>query len=329
MGGGGRVPKAAGAPQPTADRFPDKPVEAEPGFVVGVIDTGFVRQSGKVHDWLAGHVNDSDATADPIAQPPDPLGVDDAHGTFVSGLILREAPTASIRMIRALGDGGPDGAAGSDTVVGDAIRALAADPNVTVINLSFGGQVVESGPPEDIRSALDEAGRAGKLVVTPAGNVPTGTEAWPAAFAYEFDHVISVGAVDETPTHLQGAPPPRASFSNYGYWVKAYANGVDVLGPFCTYPAGQKDGTAWPEFDNWARWSGTSFAAATVAGVISQIARDTGLTALQVAHDHVLHRRTHRIAQTGWALPAAYVQGAGSSWSLTPPRAAADLIVGR
>jgi hypothetical protein len=315
---GGRVPKAAAAALPTGDRYLDNTHAADPEFVVAVVDTGLVRQYGQVHDWLVGHVNDQDDNADPIAVPPDPLGFDDGHGTFVSGLILRQAPSASVRMIRAFGDGAPGEFDRLDTEIGEAILAQAQDPRVKVINLSFGGQIWESHPPEGIRRALDQAARKGVAVVAPAGNVPTGTEVWPAAFAYEFENVISVGAVDETATYLHGRPPPRASFSNYGYWVKAYAAGVNVLGPFVDHPA---DGTP---FTGWARWSGTSFAAATVAGVIARVAKDNGLTALQAATDHVLSRRTHRIRESGWAAPSAYVHGVGSSWSFTPVTTAVD-----
>ena len=159
------------------------------------------------------------------------------------------------------------------------------------------------------------------MVTAPAGNVPSGTKVWPAAFADEFDHVISVGAVDETPIYLQAdGPPPLASFSNYGSWVKAFANGVDVLGPFCNYQDGDLT------FTNWARWSGTSFATATVAGVIARVAMDNGTSALQAASSNVLSAATRLADERARPETAAYVPGIASNWSLA--RSGTNTLVG-
>jgi hypothetical protein len=110
---------------------------------------------------------------------------------------------------------------------------------------------------------------------------------WPAAFP----GVVSVGALDERRLRPPGATPPRAAFSNYGSWVKAYAGGVQVLGPFVDYQetGGDVSGSRPPQhFRGWARWSGTSFAAATVSGRIAQTVIELGVTGAEAAH-MVLH----------------------------------------
>lgn len=311
--GGGRVPKAASTARPTLDRYDDNLEATDAGFVVGVVDTGLIEGG---HPWLAGHAVTVGAF-DPRPPSALELGEDDGHGTFVSGLILREAPRAMVRVIRALDI--DQNTRTVDVDIAAAITGLLQDPVVKVINLSFGGRIWEGRPPSAIRDAIGSAGDAEVVVVAPAGNLPTGDPVWPAAFAYEFDHVISVGAVDETPNHLQGRPPPRASFSNFGYWVKAFAAGVDVLGPFfdLTEP-GSRDDTG-SVFSGWARWSGSSFAAATVAGVIARTAMEQGGTALPAALQLVRNRRDHLIYEPGWARPVTYVPSAASTWSLTPP----------
>ena len=306
---GGRVPWAASPAVPTTDSFEKNTVTANQEFVVGVVDTGLVRHDNRVHYWLEGHVNGEEANEDVLVGRSQ-LGVNDGHGTFVSGLILREAPGATIRMIRAV-----DEQASSDHVdanVAAAVATLLDDSNVKVINLSFGGLPFENEPQHDILSALEAAKKSGVVVTAPAGNHPDGIKVWPAAFAEDFDNVVSVGAVDETPTYLKGGPPPKASFSNYGSWVKAYAGGVDVLGPFVRLtPNG---GTA----DGWARWSGTSFASAKVAGIIAGRAMNGG-SALNAAHGLLAEQRRDPARRTGWPDPIVYVQGVSSTWSVEPP----------
>jgi len=62
--------------------------------------------------------------------------------------------------------------------------------------------------------------------------------------------------------------PPRAAFSNHGDWVDVYADGAMVLGPRL------QDGE-----HAWCRWSGTSFAAAAVTGMIAATMIELGVDA--------------------------------------------------
>jgi hypothetical protein len=180
----------------------------------------------------------------------------------------------------------------SDTLVGDddqrvaeAVRSLALDRDVQVINLSFGGGVFDSKP-TSLDKALQELDDR-VAVVAAVGNGASDEPVYPAAFAeFRSPTVISVGALDERRLVPPGATPPRAAFSNYGNWVKAYASGVQVLGPFVYFDetGGDVYGLRPPQhFRGWARWSGTSFAAATVSGRIAQTAIERGITGAQAA----------------------------------------------
>lgn len=284
-----RVPGGADYPVAVDETFPALPPAT--GITVGVVDTGIVvDEARKAHRWFGDHVLFGAGDDDPLqvgahkSSGPGYLADADGHGTFVTGLVLREAPTARVAMRGALdqlgGHGdflGPD----EDQAVADAVRALALDPDVRVINLSFGGGVFEKAP-ESLAKVLDGLD-ARIAVVAAAGNDGTEDEPmWPAAF----DRVISVGALDERLVRPPSATPPRAPFSNYGSWVEAFADGVQLLGPFVDFDEVGEDpfGRRPPQqFRGWARWSGTSFAAAVVSGRIAQTSIERDITGAQAA----------------------------------------------
>jgi subtilisin family serine protease len=120
------------------------------------------------------------------------------------------------------------------------------------------------------------------VVVAAAGNEGATEPTFPAAFK----DVIAVGA--------QQAPGGgRACFSNHGSWVDACAMGRRVHSTFF------EDLVATPEpilptcladpppglqqFQGFATWSGTSFAAPCVAGAIAARMTDQGISAVQAA----------------------------------------------
>jgi len=304
---GGRVGGAAGRPFPTDEAFEAHTTSPLSDFVVGVIDTGFALQGGVLHPWLVGHVEMGPGSEDTIPANPGVLCPDDGHGSFVTGLIIREAPSVTVRMIRAIDLGA--NAQDNDSVVAAAIDTLGSDPRVKVINLSFSGDLTESTAPAAIQDALERIRYREIVVVAAAGNNPTNKAVWPGAF----EQVIAVGAVDETPIWLQGAPPPKASFSNYGEWVDAYANGVNILGPFLKFDETQPD----QHFTGWARWSGTSFASAIVAGRIACRAIDDGVDAPEAARRVLGEGPRYGTPDFALQRNPTYVQSAHSEWSLS------------
>jgi hypothetical protein len=289
---------ASGDPVPIDD--PGWTALDDPGeFTVGVVDTGvLLTWDGRMtHPWLSRHVSicpedDEDTLATATGDDLPTLRDGDGHGTFVTGLILKEAPRARVRMYAAIDteSAAQDGLGqNEDRLVAAAIRSLAVNPRIQVINLSFGGGVFDdrTGPPTLLQEALEDVDFRRVAVVAAAGNEPSGTPTWPAAFT----GVIGVGAVHEAVAGY----PALAPFSNRGSWVAAYASGVDVAGPFLngaaqltpTVRADQGELQLAPGaprlYEGWASWSGTSFAAATVSGRIAAYAMERGLSGADAA----------------------------------------------
>ena len=165
-------------------------------------------------------------------------------------------------------------------------RRDAAEPlqlDIVVLSLGFYHEVVTDGQPffsllmEAIRALADD----GVAVVVAAGNDATMRPMFPAAFADVENPpavpVLSVGALN----------PDRsvALFSNSARWVRYWAPGVSIIS---TFPAALNGGlnasveTADPTLPNVKRrtvdsdnngsfctWSGTSFAAPLVAGLLA------------------------------------------------------------
>ncbi|MGH8910103.1 MAG: S8 family peptidase [Egibacteraceae bacterium] len=268
------VSHTADVAEATTDEFP--PNLAEPGdFTVGVLDTGIVLRDGQPHPWLAGHVDfDPARHEDPldVLEPSGMLDEADAHGTFVAGLVLRQAPRARVRIGRVLFDGYAD-----ELEVAAGILELAS---TQVINLSFGEYSLGDVPPVALECALDRLSPQ-TVVVASAGNYGRRRPSWPAAFK----RVIAVGAV-HSGAPSGGGLPARASWSNLGWWVDACASGVRMLSTFCEFEEhGFPDAQT---FNGWAHWSGTSFSAPVVAGRIAAEAIANNISAQEAAYRIVL-----------------------------------------
>ncbi|MEV4246197.1 S8/S53 family peptidase [Streptosporangium canum] len=256
-----------------ADPLPP-PEAAADAVTVAVADTGLTAHPWwRRHAWFleqrreAAELPDSDGDGELDAQA--------GHGTFVAGLVLRSAPGARVRPLRVLDSHGT----GDEAGLLRALTRLRDDPP-QVLNLSFGGHTFDDRPSPLVEAAL--AGLSATAVVACAGNTASDRPFWPAALP----EVIAVGALD-------AAEEVRAPFSAYGPWVDACARGEWLTSSFLEHGA----------FRGYAHWSGTSFAAAVVSGVIAAAAR--GRTPREAAA-HVLDPlRTRQIPDLGVAVPMA------------------------
>ena len=189
------------------------------------------------------------------------------HGTFIAGVVDQVAPGCAITIHRVLSTFGD----GDEVTIAACLDALEPeDPTRTILNLSFGGYVLEH--PHLLARAVRRLQRLGVVVVASAGNDGTCRPTYPAAL----DGVVSVGAVGP------GGPAP---FTNYGSWVRACAPGVDLLSAFFRDFGTTEGGDGDPgRFDGWALWSGTSFAAPVVVGALAATMRAAGCSAAEAVN---------------------------------------------
>ena len=226
------------------------------GVTVGVVDSGIRR-----HPWYEGSILAAPGSIDPLDNNRDgQLDRQAGHGTFVSGLILQQAPGATVRVARAFDDAGY-------VLVRQAANAIVEldQRGADIINLSFGGYTRNNRMPLAHRKAFSKL-REGTVVVAAAGNHDPDNEKhekmmgrafWPAAMK----RVVAVAALDQ----VKNGKIQRAPFSNYGEWVELSAVGTNLLSTFV------RD---FENFNGWALWSGTSFAAPVVAGRIAAAMTD-------------------------------------------------------
>jgi subtilisin family serine protease len=272
-------PKAYPCDSPrAAGPLADPPANGElpgAGVRVAVLDSGVVAQ----HPWLDGRAVPLDAAAD-VEQPEltnGELQHSSGHGTFCAGVVLQCAPGAQVVAKRVFGGDGVT----SDTKLADALRALPAD--IQVINLSLGATTHNNVGLPATQAALHELSlrRPRPAVVAAAGNDDITQETYPAAFK----GVIAVGA-------SQDPDGPRACFSNHGSWVDACAMGQGVHSTFFNVvatpeqiPPGCLPGPPPGEqqFEWFAKWSGTSFAAPCVAGAIAARMTQQNVDAVEAA----------------------------------------------
>jgi len=220
------------------------------GVTVAVLDGGFNLLHPDVEPNVSPHGYDAiDGDFDPsdygngIDDNGD--GITDAalgHGTFVSGMILRVAPDATILPIRVRDD---EGYGSNEELAAGLEWAIAMD--VDVINLSITPAECAAST---VPAALWEADRRGIHVVVSAGN--DGADTLPR-LARE-SYVTAAGAVD--------GYDRIAPFSNYqekkARGLLIFAPGVDLYGPM-----------GFPEWDSYGFWSGTSFSAGFVSGAVA------------------------------------------------------------
>jgi hypothetical protein len=270
--------------------------------VVAVLDSGV-----ESHSWLTGSPGDpvvQHASEFEWSKQlsPTPVGFLDhlvrpgsfrGHATFIAGVIRQTAPAARILSVPVMNsDGvvGPGVALDALNWLCEMVRSGEADRFVDVICLAFGyedededdGQA-DDRQTKDLRDALHGLANQGVLIVASAGNLgETKPRTYPAAFALHTDPedppVISVGAQNPDGKSV-------AHYSNYGDWVTYQAIGSGVISTFAQYNGTQtaapateyyphpfrSSSTIDPDDFNsgFARWSGTSFSAARIAGLLA------------------------------------------------------------
>ena len=264
-------PQETGLTEPWPPQAPQHEKSCDVSVVV--VDTGWNPPSGSDPrtPWLDG------VTGDDEQNGPD-LRTYAGHGTFIAGVVRCMAPETSIFVEGfAVGGLGGGGVLESDLVV-QLEDALSHDPQV--INLSAGCRTRLDLPSIALETFHRTRLRKRDCVlVAAAGNDSWSAPFWPAAF----DWCVGVGSLDRD---------GRVSdFSNFGVSADVYALGRNHVnafpdGTFVCHESPDK-GDVRVFSTGLARWSGTSFAAPVVAGLIARHISETGSSAAE-ARDAVL-----------------------------------------
>jgi hypothetical protein len=217
------------------------------------------------------------------------------HGTFIAGILRQIAPEARILSLPVMSSNGRAETSDVLATLGwllRRVRRARTDEKpglfVDVVNLSFGwypGRETRVFPAGTYRKVLDDLAAEGVRVIASAGNRSTDEPVYPAAFAAQQrgsvrTSLVSVGALDP-----DGKVAP---YSNTGDWVTLLAPGTGLVST-----APKVSGATWPDplveeavdgpYPNpnhlargFARWGGTSFAAAWVSARIAGHLLDDG-----------------------------------------------------
>ncbi len=276
--GGGR-PSFCPATEPTETDQDPWPTHADiamagdgTGVEVVVLDTGWYDPTQQENppaqqfpwSWIQ-HVADGQPERDSIRDVHGHLRPYAGHGTFVVGVIQSIAPGCTIRVLSLPPD--PDllvGGAFESEIVNQLDEALTLNPDL--INLSAGCPTRQNKPARGFENwwadvSTREPPIKLPLIVAAAGNNSSPWGFWPASF----DWALGVGSVDRD---------GRVSdFSNWGDSVDVFALGRNLVNAFPngTYVCHESpDRGDKREFKRWrARWSGTSFSAPLVTGMIA------------------------------------------------------------
>ena len=240
---------------------------------VVVVDTGWhpPAAADPRTPWLEGVTGDDELNGADLREYA-------GHGTFVAGVIRCVAPATTV-FVEGFTIGGVGGGGILESeMIGQLDEALTHDPKV--LNLSAGCRTHE-----DLPSLAFDVFYQTRLrdldcvMVAAAGNDSSPAPFWPAAFPW----AVGVGALDRDGR--------VSSFSNHGPSADVYAVGRNLVNAF---PEGTFTCHETPDTGDvrvfstgLARWSGTSFAAPVVAGMIARRISETGSTAAD-ARDHVV-----------------------------------------
>lgn len=260
------------------------------GVLVYVADTGLLADATATHPWLAGVTGDLDPLPPCSADGTQPIPPYSGHGTFVAGVIRSVAPAAEIYVGKVFKTAGS--ALESDLVL-DLDRALGQ--GVDIFNLSIATTTRRDLPLLAFGEFLRHlSSYKGVVCTVAAGNESSRRPTWPAALP----GMVAVGALTKDGASM-------AQFSNRGGWVDVYAPGRDHINAYATgtYTCNEHPFTGQQrKFYGMAMWSGTSFSAPVVTGLIAARMSRTGGNGQQAAQALLAEARQRSVPGIGAVL---------------------------
>jgi hypothetical protein len=254
---------------------------------IGVSDTGRLEDLA-AFPWLAGVMGDIELLAPGVPGGPPSIPEYAGHGTFIAGVARCMAPEAEI----FVGDHFSQSGGELEDVMIAELFELAAEFAPDIINLSAGTNTYKNWEPLGLAAFHEEFPEV--TLVAAAGNDSTDRLFYPAALEW----VIGVGALSTDQAH-------RAWFSNFGDWVKVYALGEGLVNAYAVGEYTYQEPPKRPSKQNFAgraRWSGTSFSAPLVAGLIAARMARTGESSREAADALVAAAEANPLPGVGPAL---------------------------
>jgi Subtilase family len=285
---GSMTPCSATEPQqvyPTAGPYPAVCRDGGARVRIFQADTGLVKDAAQTFPWLAGVYGDPDPRAGTgQGSTIQPYG---GHGTFVAGVLRCMAPQAQVHVENIFATAG----SACESDVAKRLHAAFAF-GFEILHITASCHTRKNIPPQALEGFLELLRPyKGVVCVAEAGNNHTQRPAWPGAFA----DVLSVGALATDWRH-------RADFSNYGGWVDVYAPGENLINAFgsgtytCQIPPNVNRVRT---FSGLAQWSGTSFSAPIVTGLIAARMARCGESARDAADALLATARAQTIPGVG------------------------------
>jgi subtilisin family serine protease len=293
-------PRLMGGDLPVAPEPANAPAGGPPlgrgsgaGVTVAVLDT-----VPMYHPDLVAQV---DGMPDPGPQqaPSSALGAT-GHCLMVTGVILRFAPAARVRMIGVLGN---DGFGEEPDLARELSKLAEPGSGVQLVNLSLATPAEEL---ESVADALEALHRQGIGVVAAAGNTLPGVGLTHRILPAASPHVVGVASAVGHGNRLR-----LASWSQRGPWVRALSRGAHRYGAFVNGTGtfkGPGSSSLELEYRGWCYWEGTSFAAPVVAGAAAAYLAEhpgmTGVEALEAVLAEAQLERLENETSAGFVDPA-------------------------
>jgi hypothetical protein len=234
------------------------PAQAKPGgknVKIGLCDTG-LQSTFNVHSWMANVDGEIEPPGVIVRQNVERIRPYAGHGTFAAGVAACTAPDASVYVKNHFTESEGE----KEDVIVRKINELIAQRKPHLVCLPAGLYPRNNG--QSLPFNQLHAQHPDLTLVAAAGNDSWDKKFYPAAYPW----AIGVGA-------LATGQQTRAPFSNFGSWVDVYALGQNMVnayafGEYVYQEPGHAPATEM--FNGIARWSGTSFAAPLVAGLIAR-----------------------------------------------------------
>jgi hypothetical protein len=249
------VPGGATGPWP-----PPNPAGGGSGVKIGISDTG-LQPNLSQYSWMTDVTGDPERPGQTLRSGLQRIRPYAGHGTFAAGTAKCTAPNAAVYV----NDHFTESEGEAEDVIIRKLNELITAQSPDLVCLPAGLYTCNDWPSLPFNQLHQM--HPNLTLVASAGNDHTDKPFYPAAYPW----TIGVGALATDQVN-------RAWFSNYGGWVDVYALGEGVVNAFATgvynyhLPPQQP---ATQVFDGMARWSGTSFSAPLVAGlIVAEMARN-------------------------------------------------------